>query len=110
MLRKIFAFSFIVFFTTSVFAHNNVTTPLSDTALTAYLKTKMAATPSLPSSNVHVTTRKGTVILTGVVPTDDDASKVIETVQSTNGVKNVNATKLKVEKSQQPFTDTVITA
>jgi len=99
----------LIFLSFNVYA-NAISTPLSDAAITTYLKSKMATTSSIPASDVHVTTTKGTVYLSGVVPTDEDASKVVELVQSTNGVKQVNTDKLKVETSKHPYSDTMITA
>jgi len=46
----------------------DITTPISDTALTAYLKTKLATSPTLASADVHVTTKNGRVFLSGTVP------------------------------------------
>lgn len=82
----------------------------SDSVITTKIKAKMLADKEISSLNIGVETNNGVVTLSGTVPTDNQASAVIETAAATDGVKNVETTHLVVQKSTQPFTDTVITA
>ena len=83
---------------------------LSDSAITSSVKSKIAADSSLSGNTISVTTKDGVVMLSGKVSSDTQASEATEVAQSTEGVKDVDATKLTVNDSQQPFTDTLITA
>lgn len=83
---------------------------IADTVITAKVKSKIAMDPSLSVFKVDVSTKKGLVNLSGEVNSDTDASALVELTQSTNDVRDVNTRYLKIKNSQQPFTDTAITA
>lgn len=83
---------------------------ISDTAITGKIKAKIAGDPNLSVFNVNVSTEKGTVTLAGTVNSDTDAGALVEIVQSTEGVTDIDTSKLNVKNSKQPFADTVITA
>lgn len=82
----------------------------SDSAVTTAVKAKMLADKTVSSLDISVETNNGVVKLSGTVPTDKEASAAISTAASTRGVKNVDASELAVQRSTQPFSDTVITA
>lgn len=84
--------------------------PVADTVITAKVKSKLAMDANLSGLNVDVSTNNGVVTLSGMVNSDTEASALIELVQSTDGVKNINDDNLKVKDSTQPFADLAITA
>ncbi len=65
---------------------NNVVT---DSTITAAIKTKLAANSEISALDVHVSTNNGRVLLTGIVPSKRLKSQVIEIANSVSGVKNV---------------------
>lgn len=83
---------------------------VDDTALTAQIKNKMAADPSLKHAEITVTTNNGVVVLTGTVDTNAQANSAVEIAQATPGVHDVDTTHLAVKGSTQPMTDMFITA
>src|SRR5690349_17007489 len=93
-----------------VFADSMPGNLATDSLITTKIKTKMLADPSISSLNITVNTENGVVTLSGTVPTDKEATNAIITAESTDDVKNVDATKLTVQKTDYPFADTVITA
>ncbi len=93
-----------------VFADSTSNNLGSDSVITTKIKTKMMADPSISSLNINVQTNNGRVALAGTVPTDNEATAAIITAESTANVKSVDASKLVVQQSSQPFADTVITA
>ena len=82
----------------------------TDTTIMSNVKSKIAADATISGLNVTVTSQGGVVSLVGQVNTDAEASKLIEIAESTPGVKDTDTAKLSVLKSDQPFTDMVITA
>jgi hyperosmotically inducible protein len=93
-----------------VFADSTPGSLVSDSVITTKVKAKMMADKAISALNISVETNNGVVTLGGTVPTDAEASAAIQTAESTADVKNVDASKLVVQKSGQPFADTVITA
>jgi hyperosmotically inducible periplasmic protein len=83
---------------------------LDESTVTTKIKAKIAAEKSLSVFNLGVTTTNGVVTLTGTVNSDADASKAIEIAESTDGVKDVDASQLAITQSTQPLTDVAITA
>ena len=59
---------------------------------------------------VTVAAKSGVVYLSGQLDSDTDYEKVITLVESIQGVTEVNADNLTVKGSNQPLTDTYITA
>jgi len=57
-----------------------------------------------------VSVQGGVVMLSGELPSDTDYDKVVTMAQSIKGVGDVNADGLTVTSSQNPLTDTYITA
>ncbi len=107
-LLKIGIFSVFIIFSAQIFAD----TPLSDSAITNEIKTKITEDPMLRHSNinVNVTTDHQVVNFSGVVNSESEASTLITLAQSTVDVKDVNTSNLTVKGSNQPLSDTYITA
>jgi hyperosmotically inducible protein len=66
--------------------------PLSDSAITAKVKTALIAKKDLKSMHIHVETRNGVVTLTGSVPSKDQADAAVEAAKGVDGVKDVTNT------------------
>ncbi len=118
---KILLFIFLAIFTTPLFAETNVVNTVSafandtatlvkDSAITGYIKTKIALDKNLSVSDVDVSTNQGIVTLAGTVNSDKEASNLIQIAASAVGGKDVDASKLTIRKAEQPFTDLAITA
>lgn len=71
----------------------------SDTIITAHAKAVLLETPGIDSGDVHVTTRRGTVTLTGTVPNEAQRGQAASVVQDLTGVVFV-ANQLKVGSSR----------
>lgn len=82
----------------------------ADNDITSAIKQKIAMDDTVSGLNVTVTTQNSIVYLSGDVNTDKEASTLIQIAQATHGVKDVDAEKLNIKTSIQPFMDTVITA
>lgn len=104
-LVKIVVLSSALFIAQQIFAAD-----MSDASITKDVKEKLAADPVTATLKINVTSMKGVVTLRGNVNTDEEASKAIELAESTPGVSNTKTSNLMVKKSNQPLTDTVITA
>ncbi len=69
--------------------------PGTDALITSKVKTKLAMTQGVPSTRIEVTTRNGTVSLSGTVDDKDPLQKTVIAAQSVKGVREVNSTALK---------------
>lgn len=83
---------------------------VSDSAITTQVKAQLLGDQAVSSLNISVETNNGVVKLSGTVPTDKEASEAIQVAESVDGVKNVDYSQLKVQKSGQGMTDAAITA
>lgn len=99
--------SFMMLFVAQSYAG---TAPVSDTVITSKVKAKVAADPTLSVFKVGITTKRGVVYINGLLDSETDADALIQMVQATNGVRDVNTAQLKIRDSQKPLTDTAITA
>ncbi len=95
---------------TPVLADSAKNRHVDDSAITTTVKAKLGADKTLSDSNLNVKTAKGIVVIIGNVKTDDQANAAVEDASSTPGVKDVDSSKLIVEKSNQSLADTTITA
>lgn len=95
--------------TTSTSA-STTNTAVTDAQIVAQIHAKMAADKVVAHSNVMATSQNGVVKLVGDVPTDTEASRVVEIANSTPGVKSTDESQLTVKKSQHPMSDMMITA
>lgn len=86
--------------------NNNV----SDSVITGKIKAHYLADSVLNPLDIAVSTHNGEVSLRGRVPADAEYEKAIETAQSVDGVKDVDADDLVVNDSNRPLSDTAITA
>ena len=90
----------------NVQAHDQV----SDSIITSKVKSKIVLNKILSVFKVSVTTDNGIVHLSGKLDSDTQAAALVQLTQSTIGVEDVDVKDLKIRKSTQPFTDTLITA
>ncbi len=63
---------------------------ISDTGITAKVKTSFVGDDRLKGSHIKVVTTNGVVTLTGTAPTSDSKSAAEELAQNVNGVKSVD--------------------
>ncbi|HEX7389107.1 MAG TPA: BON domain-containing protein [Acidiphilium sp.] len=68
---------------------------VSDTWITAKVKTEIATTIGLKTTDVSVTTNDGVVALTGDLPTELDVKKAVAAARSVKGVREVDSSGLK---------------
>lgn len=100
--------SIFMLFTVHAFSQTKI--PADDTAINAKVKSAITANQSVSGLNVVVMTDKGIVTISGNVDSDSQASTLVEIAQSIPGVKDVDASKLIVNISKQPFADMLITS
>jgi len=77
-------------------AYHGTATAVSDSALTAKVKTALHEDKITTGAGIHVTTVAGVVTLRGKVASSEIANHASEVAQNTNGVKSVK-NKLKVQ-------------
>jgi len=80
--------------------------PISDTVITTKIKAKLLK----DYSNIHVATNNGIVTLKGTVNAQTDAVAIMEKVEATAGVKNINTKHFYVHGSKHIVPDAIITA
>lgn len=96
--------------------------PVSDTWITTKVKSELATTDGVKSTDISVTTKNGEVILTGALASKTSVDKAVAATKSIKGVRGVDSSGLKVgamsgsdhstsmdDDSDQPLTDTWIT-
>ena len=83
---------------------------VDDSKLTLQVKARLMSEKGIPARNISVETNNGIVILKGKVATVKQADTTVELAESVAGVKDVDASELKVSGSKQPLTDSYITA
>ncbi|MGA9340796.1 MAG: BON domain-containing protein [Rhodanobacteraceae bacterium] len=69
--------------------------PVTDTWITTKVKSTLATTEGVKSTNISVTTIDGVVTLTGVLSNDLAVKKAIAAAKSIDGVKSVDSAGLK---------------
>lgn len=69
--------------------------PVSDTWITTKVKTELATTQGVESTDISVNTVNGVVTLTGVLASDVAVDKAVAAAKSVQGVKQVDASGLK---------------
>jgi hyperosmotically inducible periplasmic protein len=89
---------------------NSVSNAMSDTVVTAKIKSGLAANEATHALNITVETNNGVVTLSGTAESNTEAATAVQIAESTEGVNDVNATNLTVKGSDQPLTDAFITA
>lgn len=83
---------------------------VEDTAITTAVKAKLLLEKDIPASKIEVTTKDNEVFLKGTVNASLQADKAIELAASLDNVSDVDYTKLLVEGSTTPVTDSYISA
>ena len=106
-VRRIMLLAFFLLGTASAFAQDE---PIADSVIIAKIEAKIAMDQSLSIFKLNLDVTNGIVTITGNVNSDSDASAAIEIAQSTDGVKDVDASKLVIKHSSRPFADMAITA
>lgn len=81
-----------------------------DAKITLQVKSKLATEKGIPSAKLSIETTNGVVFLKGALDFQEQASSAIEVAVSVKGVRNVDASSLKVLNSKHPFVDAFITA
>jgi osmotically-inducible protein OsmY len=70
-------------------AANSVQDAVSDGAITAKIKSKMALDDTIKSRDIHVSTSDGVVTLTGRVGSASERDRAVQLSRETEGVKSV---------------------
>jgi hyperosmotically inducible protein len=89
------------------------TQAVSDTALTAKVKSALAADTAVQAKDIEVETRDGIVQLSGFVESEDAISAAVMRARSVDGVDEVRndlVVRNEDRPAQQPVSDTVIAA
>lgn len=110
-LKPIF-FTFLFFISSALSANtiDKVEDYVSDASITTAIKAKLAKDRLLSPFKISVTTKKGVVYLDGTVESVLQYKKAVINSVNTNGVKLVNANKLRVKDSGMPLNDVAIVA
>lgn len=87
-----------------------IATDAEDAAITTKVKALFALESDIKSFDIHVTTNKQVVDLSGTVDTQLQANHAVEITQSVKGVKDVNDSKLTVTSSSSFLEDAYTTA
>ena len=83
---------------------------LDDSLITAKVKSEIASHKNLSVFDVSVNTENGVVYLQGRLNSTSEAASLVEVTEAVDGVKDVDTSDIIVKESQQPFTDSMITA
>ena len=80
---------------------SNQTVPgkMDDAWITTKVKSELATTRDIPSTDISVNTRDGMVRLTGTVDSNMQKNRAIQLARQVKGVKSVDATGLTVKAS-----------
>src|ERR1700683_4597419 len=71
-------------------AYAGTATALSDTTITAKVKTAFASGKNIKSNDIHVATTAGVVTLSGQVQNSRTVARVVAIARNTKGVRGVN--------------------
>ncbi|MCA8095127.1 BON domain-containing protein [Burkholderia anthina] len=71
--------------------------PVTDTWITTKVKSELATTDGVKSTDISVKTVDGVVTLTGVLPTKIAVKKAVAVTRAIKGVKHVDASGLKAK-------------
>ncbi|MFZ2315890.1 MAG: BON domain-containing protein [Gammaproteobacteria bacterium] len=81
-----------------------------DAIIVKSIKSHLHNSKTLSKLKIDVKSTDGNVLLVGNVDSDSQAGSIVEIAQSIVGVKDVDASGIKVKDSSQPYADMVITA
>ncbi|KVC48143.1 BON domain-containing protein [Burkholderia diffusa] len=76
---------------------SNSDQPVTDTWITTKVKSELATTKGVKSTDISVKTVDGAVTLTGVLPSKTAVKKAVAVTRSIKGVKHVDASGLKAK-------------
>jgi hyperosmotically inducible protein len=110
-MRIFYAVIFCVSMLFPVFAtaSSTVGDVINDTLITGKVKSSFVINEITAGQNIGVETNNGVVKLSGTVDSHTQVTAAMQIAQETDGVKSVDASRLRVRESRQPFTDTYIT-
>lgn len=91
-------------------AHDMKVTAHGDAVIVKSIKSNIHKSKTLSKLKIDIKSTDGNVVLAGNVDSDSQASSIVEIAQSIVGVKDVDASAIKVKDSSQPYADMVITA
>lgn len=83
---------------------------VSDTLITTKIKSSLATNNVTHATTISVETNNGHVVLSGTANSNTEAATAVQIAESTKNVKDVDASNLNVAGSNQPLTDSYITA
>lgn len=109
MLLKM-ALLFVMLFSASFVLAKQNHSMVRDAEIVSTIENKIAANKTIHPATIKITSKDGIVKLEGTTMTDNDASNIVEIAESTPGVRDTDTSELKVQESNQPMTDTYITA
>ena len=109
-MKKLLALLFSISLLNFGLANAAVEVAIEDSAITAAVKTKMAANSIISALDIKVETTKGVVKLEGNVKTTAEADTAVEIASSVEGVSDVDASHLHVQSNNHSLTDSFITA
>jgi hyperosmotically inducible protein len=107
LIKNLFITSAITLISSPLFAE---TVKIDDAAVTKSIESQIAADKTVSDTKVKVTSDQGAVKIVGNVNDDAEASRLTEIAESTNGVQDVDTSKLTVKESKHPIADSLITA
>jgi len=100
----------VALFCVTIFAVPGFNDGADDAAIQQEIMSKISQDPIVSSLGAKVESREGVAFLKGATRTDKEASRLVEIAESAAGVKEVDTSNLRVEKSEHPLDDTFITA
>lgn len=99
-----------IFISIPAFASETLGDVISDTMITAQVKSAFVLNEITRDQNISVETNNGVVILKGTVDSHTQETAAKQIAQATTGVQSVDASLLNVKPSKQPFKDMLMTA
>lgn len=97
----------LIFFCCTTVADTD-TPPPTDLSINTAIQ-QMVIDKKIPAG-LTAETKNGIVMLSGSLETDHDVAQTVETIATMSGVKDIETSKLKVSKVNQPLVDVIITA
>ncbi len=99
-----------IFIPVVAFAAESIGDVISDTLITAQVKSAFVINEITRDQNISVQTNHGVVILQGTVDSNTQETAAIQIARATAGVQQVDASQLNVKPSKQPLKDMMTTA
>jgi osmotically-inducible protein OsmY len=99
-----------IFLPVLAFASETIGDVISDTFITAQVKSAFVVNEITRDQDISVETNNGVVVLQGTVDSHTQETAALQIAQATAGVQHVDASQLNVRPSKQPIKDMYITA